>query len=385
MEVMDLNDNVKFQELGLSETTLKSLEKINYFVPSDIQSKALPPALNGKDLIAQARTGSGKTAVFAITIVEQIDTGDINPQALVLSPTRELALQVTDEIERIGFHKKVKAVTIYGGQDIRIQLKKLKNHPQVIVATPGRLIDHLRRGTITLDTIRILVIDEADKMLEIGFLEDIELIIKQTHKNKQLMLFSATMPEEIMQLAKKYLKKPVRIKTSQDDLKAAHIEQTAYILSQEKKFNTLISILRSNRNKKILIFTNTKKYGRILFSKLRTRNYKVQYLSGDLTQKQRERALHWFREGNNLILIASDVASRGLDITDIDLVINYDFPKHPRLYVHRIGRTGRFSKRGKAISLVTHDEVKFLNEAKRKNTIKIITLDKYKPEHNIIK
>ncbi len=385
MEVMDLNDNVKFQELGLSETTLKSLEKINYFVPSDIQSKALPPALNGKDLIAQARTGSGKTAVFAITIVEQIDTGDINPQALVLSPTRELALQVTDEIERIGFHKKVKAVTIYGGQDIRIQLKKLKNHPQVIVATPGRLIDHLRRGTITLDTIRILVIDEADKMLEIGFLEDIEFIIKQTHNNKQLMLFSATMPEEIMQLAKKYLKKPVRIKTSQDDLKATHIEQTAYILSQEKKFNTLISILRSNRNKKILIFTNTKKYGRILFSKLRTRNYKVQYLSGDLTQKQRERALHWFREGNNLILIASDVASRGLDITDIDLVINYDFPKHPRLYVHRIGRTGRFSKRGKAISLVTHDEVKFLNEAKRKNTIKIITLDKYKPEHNIIK
>ena len=385
MEVIDLNNKIKFQEIGLSAPTLKSLERISYFVPSDIQAKALPPALDGKDLIAQARTGSGKTAVFAITIVERIDVDDIKPQALVLSPTRELALQVTDEIKRIGFHKKVKAITIYGGQDIRIQLKKLKSHPHVIVATPGRLIDHLKRGTITLNNIQILVIDEADKMLEIGFLEDIEFIIKQTQSNKQLMLFSATMPEEVMRLAKRYLKKPVKIKTSQDDLKATHIEQTAYVLSAEKKFNTLISILRSNKNKKILIFTNTKKYGRILFSKLRNRNYQVQYLSGDLTQKQRERTLHWFREGDNLILIASDVASRGLDITDIDLVVNYDFPKHPRLYVHRIGRTGRFSKKGKAISLVTHDEVKFLNETKRKNTIKIITIDKYKPEHNIIK
>ena len=374
----------EFEDLGLTEDTLRGLERIRYEKPSDVQAKALPYALEGHDMIIQAKTGSGKTAVFAITIAESIDPSGREIQALVLSPTRELALQVTQEVNRVGYFKRVRALTIYGGQDISIQFKKLRDRPNVVVATPGRLIDHIKRGTLSLDNVKVLVIDEADKMLEIGFLEDIEFILSQTPKKKQILLLSATMPSEIMSLAKRHLVNPIKVKTSQDDLTATHIDQVAYVMSQKRKFETLIRILRKNKDKKILIFTNTKKYGKILQGKLRSRNYNVLFLSGDLTQNQRERTINNFRRKGEKILIASDVASRGLDITDIDLVINYDIPTNPRLYVHRIGRTGRFGRKGKAISLVSHEELRFLDQIKKKNNIKVVELEKYKVDHNVI-
>jgi len=359
--------------MSISGETLKSLEQIGYFEPSEIQEKALPFALEGYDIVGQAKTGSGKTAVFGITIVEKIDLSGDGVQAVVLSPTRELALQVSAEIDRIGRYKGIKTVTIYGGQSISIQFKKLKRKPRVLVCTPGRLLDHMRRGTISLHKVKILVIDEADKMLEIGFIEDIEYIIRKVPKDRQLMLFSATMPREIIELARKYLRNPKEIKISRDELSVEHIYQVAYKIPNHKKFSTLVFLLRKYRGKKILIFTNTKKYGKILSEMLRRERFFVGYLSGDLSQNKREKVLYWFRKGKNRILVASDVAARGLDIVDIDIVINYDFPRYDRLYVHRIGRTGRFGRKGLAISLITPDDLRFFELVRNKNRIIIKT------------
>jgi ATP-dependent RNA helicase DeaD len=371
-----LDNGKSFRDFNISIETLRSLRDIKYIVPSEIQARALPHALNGENIIGQAKTGSGKTAVFAIAIIEKIDYSDENIQALVLSPTRELAIQVTHEMNRIGKGKGVKTVTIYGGQSIDIQFKKLRENPRVLVCTPGRLLDHMRRGTIKVDKVKTLVIDEADKMLEIGFIDDIEQIINSAPMVKQIMLFSATMPREIVNLADKYLKNPVEIKVSEDELSANHITQVAYIVTSNRKFPMLKRLLREFKGKKILIFTNTKKYGKILEERLKRAGYRVGYLSGDLSQSKRERTLGWFRKRGGKVLIASDVASRGLDIVDIDLVINFDFPRFDRLYIHRIGRTGRFGRKGKAISLITPQERKYLDPIKRKNriTIKNVTL-----------
>lgn len=366
-----MENSESFRDFNISVETLRSLRDIKYIVPSEIQARALPYALNGENIIGQAKTGSGKTAVFAITIIEKIDYKDKNVQAIVLSPTRELAIQVTHEINRIGKGKGIKAITIYGGQSIETQFKKLKENPRVLVCTPGRLLDHMRRGTIKVDKVRILVIDEADKMLEIGFIEDIEQVINSAPMVKQIMLFSATMPREIIDLADKYIENPREIKVSEDELTANHITQVAYIVSSNRKFYMLKRLLKEFKGKKILIFTNTKRYGKILEERLKRDGFRVGYMSGDLSQSRRERTLGWFRRRGGKVLIASDVASRGLDIVDIDLVINFDFPKFDRLYIHRIGRTGRFGRKGKAISLLTPQERKYLDPIKRKNRITI--------------
>jgi len=357
--------------MGISSETLKSLKRMNYSEPSEIQEKALPFALSGHDIIGQAKSGSGKTAVFGITIIEKIDNSNPNIQAIVLSPTRELALQVSEEISKIGRFKGIKALAIYGGQDIRIQFKRLKRKPKVIVCTPGRLLDHMRRGTIKLDRVKILVIDEADKMLEIGFIEDVDYILGKLPSGKQIMLFSATMPSEIIKLAKKHLRNPREIRISRDDLTVNHIHQVAYKTSKSNKFALLLRILKEHHDKKILIFTNTKRYGKVLFRRLKKMKFNAGYLSGDLSQGQREKVFFWFKKGKNNILIASDVAARGIDIIDIDLVINYDFPRFNRLYVHRIGRTGRFGRKGLAISLVTPKDTRFFEQISRKNNILI--------------
>ncbi len=363
-----------FSAYGLSSETLRSLERIGYVRPSLVQEKALGHALDGKDLICQAKTGSGKTAIFAITIVERIDAGSSGIQALVLAPTRELAIQVTNEINRIGYYRGIKAITIYGGQDIRVQFKKLKEKPRVIVCTPGRLLDHVRRGSIKLDDVRFLVIDEADKMLEIGFLDDIRFVLRRVSDDAQLMLFSATMPSEIIQLAKNYLKNPYVLRISEDELSVDHIHQVAYKVKEREKLRALINLLYRNKSKKILIFTNTKKFGKYLFSKLKDKGFYVRFLSGDLKQETREKILYWFRRKGSRILVASDVASRGLDIVDIDLIINYDFPRYDKLYVHRIGRTGRFGRAGFAISLVTPLDEKYFQLIKSRNNIEIKNL-----------
>ena len=358
---------ISFKDMKISEATLRSLEEMEYYFPSEIQEKALPLALEGYDVIGQAKSGSGKTAVFGITIVERLNLHSDEIQALVLSPTRELAIQVTKEIRRIGKYKGVEPVTIYGGQSIRIQQKRLKSRPRVIVCTPGRLLDFIRRGQIKLDAVSIVVIDEADKMLEIGFLEDVKYILRSIKRKKQVILLSATMPMEIIQLSKRYMINPRIIKVSEDELAVTHIDQIAYKVPERDKFKVLLEILRRNKGKKILIFTNTKLFGKKLADKLRRRKFRVAYLSGDLPQRRREATLAWFRLRGGKILVASDVAARGLDIVDVNIVVNYDFPRFDKLYVHRIGRTGRFGRSGLAISLVTQSDMRYFNRVYEKN------------------
>jgi len=353
--------------MKISAVTLRSLKEMEYRFPSEIQEKVLPFALEGYDVIGQAKSGSGKTAAFGIAIIEKIDLSNHEIQALVLSPTRELAIQVTEELKRIGKYKGIKPITIYGGQSIRIQQKRLRSNPRVIVCTPGRLLDFMRRGEITLDNVNLVVIDEADKMLEAGFLEDVEYILRSIRNKKQIMLLSATMPAEVIQLSKKYMIDPKVIRISQDELSVDHIDQIAYKVSGQDKFRALLKILRKERGKKILIFTNTKAFGRRLADKLRQRRIRVSYMSGDLSQKRRETILSWFRSQGGKILVASDVAARGIDIADVNIVINYDFPRFDRLYVHRIGRTGRFGRAGLAISLITQGDMRFFNKIRAKN------------------
>ena len=356
-----------FEDMKISAVTLRSLKEMEYRFPSEIQEKVLPFALEGYDVIGQAKSGSGKTAAFGIAIIEKIDLSNHEIQALVLSPTRELAIQVTEELKRIGKYKGIKPITIYGGQSIGIQQKRLRSNPRVIVCTPGRLLDFMRRGEITLDNVNLVVIDEADKMLEAGFLEDVEYILRSIRNRKQIMLLSATMPIEVIQLSKKYMIDPKIIRISQDELSVDHIDQIAYKVSGQDKFRALLKILRKERGKKILIFTNTKAFGRRLADKLRQRRIRVSYMSGDLSQKRRETILSWFRSRGGKILVASDVAARGIDIADVNIVINYDFPRFDRLYVHRIGRTGRFGRAGLAISLITQGDMRFFNKIRAKN------------------
>lgn len=368
---------IRFEDFeNISEETLSSLKSMRYETPSEIQELVIPKALQGVDLIGQAKTGSGKTAAFGVPLVERIDPNKRAIQAVVMAPTRELAIQVTRELSKIGRYRGIKAITIYGGQNIEIQFKKLAKRPHIIVCTPGRLLDHLNRGSINLKHVSILVIDEADKMLEMGFIEDIEKIMNRIPGKYQKMLFSATMPSEIMQLSRKYLDNPVIIKVSSDDMSVDHIKQIAYKLPSSEKYYWLMKILRENRNKKILIFTNTKSYGERLTYKLQKAGFYVRFMSGDLSQSKREKTIEWFKHNGSKILVASDVASRGLDIIDVDMVINYDFPKYELLYVHRIGRTGRFGRKGTAISFVEKNDISIFERIYDKNNnMNVIRID----------
>ena len=372
-------NKIRFEDFkNISEQTLSSLRSMHYEEPSEIQELVIPKALSGVDLIGQAKTGSGKTAAFGVPIVERINPNERKIQAVIMAPTRELAIQVTRELEKIGRRRGVKAITIYGGQSIEIQFRKLAKHPHIIVCTPGRLLDHLNRGSIDLRNVKILVIDEADKMLEMGFIEDIEKIMNRIPGKYQKMLFSATMPQEILELSKKYLNNPEIIKVSSDDMSVDHIKQIAYKLPSNEKYKWLLKILRENRGKKVLIFTNTKSYGERLAYKLQKAGFYVRFMSGDLSQSKRERTIDWFKQNGSKLLVASDVASRGLDIIDVDIVINYDFPKYELLYVHRIGRTGRFGRKGTAISFVEKNDAAIFEKIYNKNSgMSVIRIDGY--------
>jgi len=350
---------INFEKLKVSKNILKALNEIDYLEPSEVQRLVIPKALEGKDIIAQARTGSGKTAAYVIPILEKVSYKINKIQVLILSPTRELAIQIHQEVMRIGKYKGIKAVLIYGGQKIEIQLRKLLTKPHVIVGTPGRIIDLIDRGKLELKHVRFLVIDEADKMFEIGFLDDIEKIVSNLHNTEQRFLISATIPPEVISLAKKILVNPAIFKISQDEFDISHVEQEAIFVDKKNKFHRLVRILRRNKSRKILIFTNTKKFGLTLTKKLAKLDFYVKHLSSDLTQRRREQTLNWFRKGKRKILVASDLASRGLDIVDIDIVINYDFPRYEKLYIHRVGRTARFDRSGKAISIIAQDDKKF--------------------------
>lgn len=350
----------KFGNLELSRKVYNAISDMGFEEPSPIQAEAIPYLMEGKDVIGQAQTGTGKTAAFGIPIIEKINTRFRGIQALILTPTRELAIQVAEEMSKIGKYREARVVAIYGGQSIDRQILALRRGAQVVVGTPGRLLDHINRGTLNLKSVKFMVLDEADEMLDMGFIEDIEKILDQTPENKQNLLFSATMPDEIKKLSHKYLNEPEFLSVSKDELTVPKIEQVFYEVREHNKFEGLCRVLDVSAINLAIIFCRTKRGVDELVAGLEARGYEAEGLHGDLTQAQRNKAMKKFKEGKAEIMVATDVAARGLDIENVTHVINYDIPQDPESYVHRIGRTGRAGKTGIAISFVVPQEYRLL-------------------------
>ena len=353
---------MKFKDIGISDHFIDALNKLNITTPTPVQSKAIPLLLKGQHVMAQARTGSGKTLAYLLPILENIDSS-LN-EALILVPTRELAKQVNQVIKDLKYHK-VQSMTIYGGVSINNQIRKLEKGVNIIVGTPGRIIDLYKRRNLNLSKIKFICLDEADRLWDFGFAPDVKYILNQVKTNYQFMLFSATLHSEIRDLVKTYSKnKFVFINLSKDDLTVHNTRQYYYLIDFFKdKYKTFIKILRNEKPSHALVFVNTKNTANWLGRKLKSQknlNYKVDIISGNLSQFQREKILKGFREHEINLLVATDVAARGLDIENISHVFNYDIPKFPENYVHRIGRTSRMGKEGVAITLVIKDEYEYL-------------------------
>lgn len=349
-----------FKEFGLSDAIVKAVQDMGFEEATPIQEQTIPVALSGQDLIGQAQTGTGKTAAFAIPLIEKVDLDDSRLQCLIIAPTRELAVQVAEELNQIGRYKRVVTVPIYGGQDISRQIRLLKQRPQIVVGTPGRLMDHMRRRTIRLDNVSTVVLDEADEMLNMGFLEDIETILQGLPAERQTMLFSATMPESIRRLASRFLNDPKQITIQVRELTMPNIEQYYIEVAEGQKFDTLCRLLDMQVPELAIIFGRTKRRVDELYTALGVRGYSAEAIHGDMTQARRDTVMRRFRSGQVDVLVATDVAARGLDITGVTHVYNFDMPQDPEWYVHRIGRTGRAGATGKAISFVTPREIGYL-------------------------
>lgn len=355
----------KFTEFELSAPILRAITDMGFEEATPIQEQAIPLVMEGKDLIGQAQTGTGKTAAFGIPILEDIDTESPRIQALIVAPTRELVVQVAEELNRLGQHKGVTTVAIYGGQDIERQIRALHKRPQVITATPGRLMDHMRRRTIRLDEVGLVVLDEADEMLNMGFLEDIETILAALPEERQTLLFSATMPEAIRQLANRFMRDPVQVSIHSKELTVPSIDQYYIELSEQQKFDALCRLLDMQVPDLAMVFGRTKRRVDELMMALSTRGYSTEGIHGDMTQARRDTVMRKFRTGSIDVLVATDVAARGLDITGVTHVYNFDVPQDPEWYVHRIGRTGRAGKAGIAVTFVTPREVSYLHQLER--------------------
>ncbi len=346
---------LKFNEIDLTEEMQKGISEMGFEEMSPIQEKAIPVVLSGKDIIGQAQTGTGKTAAFGIPILEMVNSKDKSTQSLVMCPTRELCIQVAEEIKKLGkFKKGVEVLPVYGGQPIDRQIRALKKGVQVIVGTPGRLIDHIRRKTVKVDNVKFMVLDEADEMFDMGFRDDIALVMDRLHKDRQTIFFSATMPREIINFASRYQNNPEIIKVAHKQLIIPQIEQFYYEVKEHMKTEILSRAIDIYDPKLSIVFCNTKRKVDALNEELSARGYLVDGLHGDLKQNQRDTVMNKFRRGSIDILVATDVAARGLDVDDIDLVINYDIPQDEEYYVHRIGRTARAGREGIAISFVTN-------------------------------
>ncbi|RYX99186.1 DEAD/DEAH box helicase, partial [bacterium] len=344
---------LKFNELNLSKEVQKAIDDMGFEEASPIQSAAIPFLLEGRDVIGQAQTGTGKTVAFGIPAIEKIDTKKNETQVLILCPTRELCLQVSEEIAKLGKYKKgINIQPIYGGQSIERQIQGLKRGAHVVIGTPGRIIDHLERKTLKLNSIELFVLDEADEMLNMGFVEDIEFILETTPKEKQTVFFSATMPRQILELTSKYQDKPEYVKVVHNELTVPNIEQIYFEVKESNKLEALSRLMDINNIKLGLIFCNTKKRVDELVEQLQSRGYSTDALHGDMRQGQRENVMKRFKAGNIELLVATDVAARGIDVDNIEVVINYDIPYDEESYVHRIGRTGRAGKIGKAFTFV---------------------------------
>ena len=350
-----------FTELGLSDAVLKAVGDVGYETPSAIQAATIPHLLAGRDVVGLAQTGTGKTAAFALPILSRLDVTQKNPQALVLSPTRELALQVCEAFEQYAAHLRgVHVLPVYGGQAYGVQLSALRRGVHVVVGTPGRIMDHLAKGTLDLSELKYLVLDEADEMLKMGFAEDVETILAETPDDKQVALFSATMPAQIRRISKKYLRDAEEITVKNKTTTSANTTQRYLMVSYPQKVDALTRILEVENFEGMIVFVRTKNETETLAEKLRARGYSAAAISGDVAQAQRERTVGQLKSGKLDILVATDVAARGLDVDRISHVINYDIPIDTESYVHRIGRTGRAGRSGAAISFVTPRERRLL-------------------------
>lgn len=363
---------MKFSELNLSENILRALEDIGYTETTEIQEKSIPSIQEGIDIIGLSQTGTGKTAAFGIPAIEKVEKSNKKTQILVLAPTRELACQITDEFRKFTkYMDSIKLLTVYGGQSIEKQIIPLRKGVQIVVGTPGRIMDHMRKKTLKLANVKMVILDEADEMLNMGFREDIETILQEVPEDRQTLLFSATMNEKIMALTKKYLKCPKKIKIKAKELTVENINQVAYQTKNNMKDEITTRVIDLYNPEKLIVFCNTKKKVDQLYDYLKQRKYNVDVIHGDIKQEQRDRTIKKFKNGDIKILLATDVAARGIDIANLDLVINYDIPQENEYYVHRIGRTGRNKNEGKAITYVVGKEKNKLQEIEKYAKTKI--------------
>lgn len=366
-------ETVRFDELQLDERILRAVADMGFEEASPIQTQAIPVQLEGRDIIGQAQTGTGKTAAFGIPLLQKIDPKVKKLQAVALCPTRELAIQVADEIRRLAkYMHGVKVLPIYGGQDIVKQIRSLKDGTQIIIGTPGRVMDHMRRKTVKFDFVHTVVMDEADEMLNMGFLEDMETILSQLPEERQTVMFSATMPPAILDIARKFQQEPVNVKVVKKELTVPKVTQYYYEVKPKSKVEVMCRLLDMYAPKLSVVFCNTKKQVDELVQSLQGRGYFAEGLHGDLKQIQRDRVMNSFRNGKTEILVATDVAARGIDVDDVEAVFNYDLPQDDEYYVHRIGRTGRAGREGIAFSFVVGKEVYKLRDIQRYCKTKIV-------------
>jgi len=364
-----------FNDLPLSKDVLKGIKALGYKKPSPIQAQSIMPLLEGKDVIGQAQTGTGKTAAFGIPMVESIVLSDRRVQGLVLAPTRELAIQIADHISRISRYTGVRVCPIYGGEKINRQIRKLKSGVHIVVGTPGRIIDHLQRGTLKLRAVHMVVLDEADRMLDMGFVKDINKILDRVPKNKQTSLFSATIDRNVWKICNKYMDKPEKILVSKDEIALEQIEQRYVKVDSKSRFPILRELIIDHEIQKAIIFTRTKRGAYSLSKKLKNSGFNANALHGDLTQPQRDRVTQGFRKHRIDFLVATDIAARGLDIGGITHIINYNIPNETLAYFHRIGRTARMENEGTAITFVAYDEEKALADIKAQTGTSITELE----------
>ena len=364
---------IKFEDLPISDDIKRAVIEMGFEEPSPIQSQSIPVILSGKDVIGQAQTGTGKTAAFSIPLLEMINPEEKSVQAVVLCPTRELAIQVSTEIRKIGkYMHGIKSLPVYGGQPIERQIKALKSGVQIVIGTPGRVIDHINRKTLKMDNVKMVILDEADEMLDMGFREDIEMILSKTPEERQTTFFSATMPKGILELTKKYQKNPEHIKVVRKELTVPNIKQYYIETRSANKLEVLSRLIDVYNPKLSVVFTNTKKGADELVSDLQARGYFADALHGDLKQTQRDIVMDKFRQGTIDILVATDVAARGIDVDDVDMVFNYDLPQDEEYYVHRIGRTGRAGREGVSFSFVYGKEMRKMRDIERYTKCKLV-------------
>lgn len=368
---------MKFSEMGLSRQVLQALTEMGFETATPIQEQAIPFLMQGEDIIGQARTGTGKTAAFGIPIIERIiaTPPTQKPFALVLAPTRELALQVCDQLRQLGVHAKLHAVPIYGGASIEPQITHLSRGADIVVGTPGRILDHIDRGTLKLSSVQIVVLDEADRMLDMGFIDDVNSILSECPKERQTMLFSATMPDEIKRICTNFMVTPQHIKVSSDEFDASKIEQFYIEVSKQTRLPALIGLLQKEKPTLALIFTRTKMGADRLNEILNDRGFKSMCLHGDMSQGKRDRTMEAFRSGQLHVLVATDLAARGIDVMEISHVINYDVGDDPLTYVHRVGRTGRMQNTGRAISLIFSDQFNLISMCEKAAQHKIVKME----------